>query len=195
MKLFVVRHGQTVANLRNECQGHLPGLLTEQGRCEARIIGNALKNVHFDLCISSDLQRARDTASEIRQCHTTDFPITEDNRLRERFFGPLQGKCFPKVWDEEPFRGQIESLEEMQQRLSSWTEDLIKQHPEQSILVVSHGFTIQLLLALFSQYTLQQIDLIPVIGNCSLSVIEIDRMGKATVSIINQQFSQNETEK
>lgn len=192
MKLFIVRHGQTEANLRNECQGHLPGVLTPQGAQEAGIVGRALKDCFFDVCFCSDLQRALDTAHIIKECHSqNDYPIEIDSRLRERYFGPLQGKKFPIVWDEDLYTGKVESIEEMRERLIGWMEDLKKSYPQGSVLVVSHGFTIQLLLAILSGYPTEEISRIPIIGNCSLSEVEIDILqGEISVYSINRQLSE-----
>ena len=58
---WLVRHGQTIENLKRVSQGHNPGMLSELGWEQARLVGNRLKYEKFNFVTVSDLQRARDT--------------------------------------------------------------------------------------------------------------------------------------
>ena len=62
MKLYVVRHGETVWNKLHKVQGAADIPLAENGISLAEKTGEALKKVSFDLCITSPLIRARKTA-------------------------------------------------------------------------------------------------------------------------------------
>ena len=59
--MYLVRHGQTVENLQRIFQGHLPGMLTEEGRLQAIGLGPQLEDLALDAVVSSDLQRVVDT--------------------------------------------------------------------------------------------------------------------------------------
>ena len=61
MKLFLVRHGQTTANLEKVYSGHKDVELTDKGRREAEGIAHILANFKFDRVYSSDLCRAIET--------------------------------------------------------------------------------------------------------------------------------------
>ena len=61
MKLFLIRHGQTVTNLEKRWTGQSDVALTEQGRWEAEQIRPILAGISFDRVYSSDLSRAVDT--------------------------------------------------------------------------------------------------------------------------------------
>lgn len=61
MKLFLVRHGQTEANLNRIYSGQTDVMLTEEGRQQAMQIRPVLANMTFDRVYSSDLSRAIDT--------------------------------------------------------------------------------------------------------------------------------------
>ena len=65
MKLYIVRHGITEWNALQKVQGSVDIPLAEEGIRLARLTGEALKDVHFDLCFSSPLQRAKQTAELI----------------------------------------------------------------------------------------------------------------------------------
>ena len=69
MKLYVVRHGETVWNELHKVQGEADIPLAENGILLAEKTGEALKNVPFDLCFTSPLVRARKTAELILAKH------------------------------------------------------------------------------------------------------------------------------
>ena len=62
MKLYLVRHGITDWNARKKIQGQVDIPLNEEGKRLARETAEGLSDVPFDLCISSPLCRAKETA-------------------------------------------------------------------------------------------------------------------------------------
>ncbi len=62
MELYIVRHGQSESNAGLEIDDPA---LTQTGRLQARLAGEALKNVRFDKVYVSHLKRAVQTAAEI----------------------------------------------------------------------------------------------------------------------------------
>lgn len=92
LELWLIRHGQTEANARQEFAGWSDVALTEQGRAEARALRGRLEAAAesgargFDGVWASDLQRA---------VHTARLAFGEprvDVRLREMNFGELEGR-------------------------------------------------------------------------------------------------------
>ena len=61
MRLFLVRHGQTTANVERIFAGQADVMLTEQGRQEALAIRPVLADFTFDKVYTSDLTRAIET--------------------------------------------------------------------------------------------------------------------------------------
>ena len=61
MILFMVRHGQTTANVNKIYSGHSDVPLTEEGREQAKALVPVLEKMTFDRIYSSDLSRAIDT--------------------------------------------------------------------------------------------------------------------------------------
>ena len=61
MILFLVRHGQSVANVTKVYSGHNDVALTELGRDQAVALRPVLSDITFDRVYSSDLSRAIDT--------------------------------------------------------------------------------------------------------------------------------------
>lgn len=89
MRLLLIRHGQSRANVEGVLQGATPGELTSLGRWQAAEVADRLAAAAPDLIVSSDLRRARDTAEAIAVA--TDRPVEEDARLREWDVGAYDG--------------------------------------------------------------------------------------------------------
>ena len=68
MLLYIVRHGETPWNRQRRLQGQADIPLNENGVALARQTGEALRGVPFDLCFSSPLLRAMQTADAILRC-------------------------------------------------------------------------------------------------------------------------------
>ena len=62
MKLWLVRHGETEANVAGLYSGHAPTPLTERGMMQARTLGQLLQAVTFDRVLCSELERTHITA-------------------------------------------------------------------------------------------------------------------------------------
>ena len=93
MKLFLVRHGQTTANLNKIYAGQTDVPLTEQGRKEAEAIRPILAPFSFDRVYSSDLSRAIDT----QRLALPGVEATQTPLLREFDVGNLVGRSFSEV--------------------------------------------------------------------------------------------------
>ena len=98
MKLFVVRHGQSQANLGMRYTGQFDTPLTELGIEQAKAVQPILAPYTFDKVYSSDLSRAADTCANA-------LPGVEFERtalLREYDVGTLMGKTWDEVGDFQP---------------------------------------------------------------------------------------------
>lgn len=91
MLIYIVRHGLTEWNKLKKLQGAADVPLAKQGILLAEKTGEALKDVKFDICFTSPLSRARQTA----ECVLGDrnVPIIPDKRIQEINFGDLEGGC------------------------------------------------------------------------------------------------------
>lgn len=95
MRLFLIRHGESQANIDRVYAGHVDTPLTAQGREQARAIRPILEKIPFDCVYTSDLKRAWDTqknALPSAQCIPTEL-------LREFNVGNLAGQSF--VWHKD----------------------------------------------------------------------------------------------
>ena len=179
MRLIITRHGETEENARHICQGQTPGTLSARGINEAHRLGEALKSEKIAHCFCSDQKRAADTA-EIALSHRIGepVPLTFDDRLRERYFGSFEGKVFPPFSDEVIPLEEVETAAQIAVRLRSFLADVVtKFRDEETVLIVSHGFTLRVLLALLRGENPVEITDIRTPDNCSITEVECTNGG------------------
>ena len=93
-KIVFLRHGESQWNLEDRFTGWTDVNLTRNGRTEAKLSGEKLKNrgFSFNLVYTSVLKRARETMKIcLRNMGLSDITIVNDWRLNERHYGALQG--------------------------------------------------------------------------------------------------------
>ena len=173
MKLIIVRHGETEANILRICQGQTQGKLNDEGIAQARKVAERLKNEIFDAIYSSDLQRALDTTTEIAKFHPY-LHINNDKRLRERYFGSFQGQIFPEKMEDFTPSDEIETPEAIALRLNDFLTEIFAKHPDDTLLIVSHGFTIRTMFSLFYGMDAKNTTEIEDIKNTSVSIVLVD---------------------
>ncbi|MEK7690665.1 MAG: histidine phosphatase family protein [Bdellovibrionota bacterium] len=98
-ELYFFRHGETDYNAQGRFQGHLDIPLNEQGRAQADALGKRLRTggISFDLMLSSDLARARETAERVLGALTVTAPLVLDSRLREAMLGDAEGHTWEEI--------------------------------------------------------------------------------------------------
>ncbi|WP_051962928.1 histidine phosphatase family protein [Mesoaciditoga lauensis] len=177
-KIFLVRHGQTDANLYHIVQGQRDTPLNQNGRKQAIEVSKRLKNVKADIVISSDLKRAKETAEIIsREC---DLPLILDKRLREMKLGIWEGKSFEEVmkepsaqiWSKTPSKWKTEgseTLKDVQERMIDAISEFSRRYD--NLIIVSHGIAISTVVAYFKDLSLDSMwEYLP----DNTSVIEMD---------------------
>lgn len=147
--LIIARHGETIENGLNICQGQTPGTLSETGIKENELLGIALQKFSFNTIYSSPLARALHTATTIQQFNPHSTIIT-DGRLMERHLGVLQGKTYPTPYLESDLYEGMETVESMADRMKLFLSHVKQKHPGETIVIVSHGYLIKVLLSLLS---------------------------------------------
>ena len=152
MKIYFVRHGQTVSNKKGTVTGHIDSPLNEEGIKQAQKTTLEIPS-HFSEIYSSDLVRCKQTTEIIN--NKLHLPVKYDARLRERDFGSLAGKTWEEIgldfkdldsnqkYDYRPYGG--ESVEDVKKRLFAFVEDIRHSKKHGEILVVTHGGIIRLL--------------------------------------------------
>ena len=147
--LIFIRHGETPWNALLKVQGCTDISLSDEGRTQAMLLANRLQG-DFNAVYCSPLERAFETASII--CGNSQKPIAVDD-LREINFGSWEGFTFKEIKTKYPnefnnwlvddtdgtmLDGDI-SIRNVSQRAIDCIYPLIKKHPDETILIVSHG--------------------------------------------------------
>jgi broad specificity phosphatase PhoE len=169
MKLFLVRHGESVHNHSHICSGRIDCPLSLTGKLQVSEVAEKLKGESIDLIISSDLQRARDTAIAIAKFHECE--VFTDELLRERNFGPNEGKPFPKSWDWTRLPEEVESDEAICCRVAEFLTKLGK-HKNKNILVASHAGVMMALLTILNEQDSSEFYKYEGIKNTEVKIIE-----------------------
>ena len=85
MRLWLIRHGETEANVAGLYSGHSPTPLTPRGLAQAETLRDLLSVVPFDYVLCSELERAQQTAARVLQ--SRDLAVHTTPLLNEMFFG------------------------------------------------------------------------------------------------------------
>lgn len=137
--LFLVRHGETVANNAQILQGHQGGELNETGKAQAREVAEDLKNEKIDAFVASDLNRAIQTCEIIAAPHgVSRKDIATTPLLRERDWGSFTGKYIPDLENAE-WPDDVETLEHMKSRARNFLTWIKTTYPDKVVLAVGHG--------------------------------------------------------
>lgn len=134
--LYLVRHGETKDNVARIIQGQRQGELTPAGIAQMEDLAVSLSEVHFDAIISSDLQRAFDSAQILS--HQLNLPVQTTPLLRERDWGDFTGRFIPDLKG-LPMPENVEKMEALLLRAKSFLEWGKTTFPDKTILAVGHG--------------------------------------------------------
>ena len=118
--LYLVRHGETVANAAQILQGWQGGELNETGKAQAHDVAEKMRNERIDVFVASDLRRAIQTCTIIASAKGVNQEgIVTTPLLRERDWGSFTGKFIPDLENVE-WPDDVESLEHMKSRAQNF---------------------------------------------------------------------------
>lgn len=162
-KYFVLRHGESKANVAKIILSHLADgvkeeyTLTQKGEQQVK---DSVEKIKADgvlgsstIIYSSSFSRAKRSAEIAKEVLGVYHEIIFDDRLRERNFGDFEkthNSNYQKIWDEDMkdpkhTKNNVESAEEVQKRVVSLILDIEKQYTNKNVLLVSHGDALQIL--------------------------------------------------
>jgi len=153
MKLILVRHGESEANIASRINDDPSRIvsLTERGRAQAEAASDRLREMPFTHAYVSEFPRARQTAEILLRHHACVPHI--DARINERRSGMdgLPVEMFNDLVRADPLRikpERGESFLELMERLRSFLDEAAARHPDGVLLAVSHENPILAALAL-----------------------------------------------
>jgi len=157
-RVFIVRHGATVLSAEDRFAGVTDVELSEEGREQARCLAERLSDEKISAVYASPLGRTVETARILAAPHN--LPVQTCDGFREISHGHWEGmkrheveKKFPQEmadWEKNPYTfapsGGESGLAVTARALPALI-DLVRKHPGENILIVSHKATIRLLLS------------------------------------------------
>lgn len=141
--IYLLRHA-AYENPKNIFHGRLPGFpISNEGSLQAYKLAKYFRNKPIDAIYSSPLKRAYQTAKAIAKNHN--LKVQRDDRLLD-IRTPLQGKPISYMkaihWNfyrPEFIRAGGERLSEIFKRMHALIQDILRQHVDHHVILVSHG--------------------------------------------------------
>ena len=130
---YFLRHGETAQNRARICQGQTDVPLNAAGMAQARQAAPVVADLPVRRIIASDLQRVQMTIAPVLEQRS--WPQTRNVALRERHFGPRQGKPIrDDHWD--ALDEGVETIDAFVDRVCCC---LAAELHEDHVLVAAHG--------------------------------------------------------
>jgi broad specificity phosphatase PhoE len=155
-ELILIRHGETDWNVEGRYQGQSDVPLNPIGVKQARDLARKFIPRSLDTIFSSNLSRAQQTALMLSEA--TGAPLHLDPRLREIDQGEWEGMLFSdirtrysEVYEQRrhyplevaPPGG--ETVGQVRERVLEAVKEIIQQHPNRRIAIVSHGLALAII--------------------------------------------------
>jgi probable phosphoglycerate mutase len=157
-RVLMVRHGATVVSAEDRFAGESDVELSEEGREQARRLAERLSRQKISAVYASPLGRTMETARILAAPHHLE--VQPRDALREISHGHWEGMTPREVeekfanemaeWEKDPYTfappGGESGLAVTARALPALI-DLVREHPSENFLIVSHKATIRLLLS------------------------------------------------
>ena len=164
-ELLLVRHGETEDNLRQIMQGQTHGRLTAHGRQQAEALAQQLSSKKIDVLVSSDLQRAIDTAVIIGAPHH--LPLVTTPLLRERDWGGFTGRFIPDLKDEK-WPDDVETMAQLMARSRDFIDFVLTHYAGCCVVAVGHGIINKAIQAVYHKKPIHEV---PRMGNAEVRTL------------------------
>lgn len=199
IRLILVRHGETAANVAGQWTGVLETELTEHGETQIAAVAQRLAaEVGNPVAIyTSPLRRARRTAEGIGAALDLEPQVVED--LREVDFGHLDGVTIeemkahhPEIYERWKDRGDAsftwpggDRRADFFHRVAVACDEILSRHTRGTIIVVGHGGTLRSCLSHLLPQELSEWWTYP-LSNCAVSEVTVEH-GTARLVRLNDK--------
>lgn len=159
-EFYLIRHGQTSANVMKMKQGTINTEMTylnDNGQKQAQTLAKNFDISFADRIICSPLHRTEQTAKILNQ--TANLPISFDKRLLEISYGQWDGQknadlrakhpdAYNDYWDDVlpsyvQYATDGEKFDDVISRVHEFLIDTVNKYPDEKIICVTHGFTVK----------------------------------------------------
>lgn len=191
MKLVMIRHPVTLANVQGVVQHEVNGDVAPEGYEQIERLVSRLQPEHFDYCYSSDANRCRILAEAISKYR--EISLQYSPLFREINNGVWNGSKKADIErlsladpiNVRPENG--ESLQDLANRTKQGLEFIKSRGGERNVLI-SHGWFLKMFLGL--QLGMDMVDAITKLkfSNCSISEIELKEQGCLVEYLNNRDY-------
>lgn len=179
-EIYLIRHTQAEGNRYRIMQGHWDGDITARGAQQIELLAERFRTIPVDAVYSSDLYRARRTASAAARWRN--LPIRTDVRLREINVGPWETEFFGNAFHADPdlarrfiydpdsfYLEGAETYAQVGERASAALEEIARANAGKTVAVVSHGVTIRCILSRVTGINLRDVQALPICRNTAVT--------------------------
>lgn len=155
-RIYLVRHGQSLGNLKATFLGHTDLDLSPLGYSQAKLTCKYLESKAIDIIYSSDLLRAYNTSQPL--CKALGLEAIKVEDLREIYAGEWEGKTFDhltekymqtySVWRNDIGNAKIDGGETVRQLYDRITKEIGKialENDGKTVAVFTHATPIRVL--------------------------------------------------
>lgn len=187
--LYLMRHGQTLFNVRKKVQGWCDSPLTDLGIGQAKIARRYFDDnkIVFDHAYASTSERASDTLELV-----TDMDYCRVKGLKEWNFGTFEGESEdlnPKLPYGDFFVAYGgEGEMQLRQRIADTLLEIIRKDDHEIVLAVSHGAACRGFMRYWAHTS--NVEQKERIGNCAIFKYEFENDTFKLLEIINHNFDE-----
>ena len=198
IKLYLLRHGETVWNKQKKIQGQLNSPLTEEGIEKLKKTAETLERTDFQGVYTSHMERTVETAGIIldknRKNLEKPVKIQKMRELNEIHFGIWQGKTYEEIKKEYPqeydnyfnspdtYRARVIGGDDLSEGLESFLggmEKIVSFEKTRSgsgkILIITHGTVLELFINYVKNRRMDNLDERKLIGNGEYKIFSYDK--------------------
>jgi probable phosphoglycerate mutase len=194
-QVIFLRHGQAKNNTDRILAGRTEGIpLTETGIKQAKHTAELLEHMNISAIYSSPIQRAKHTAEIAGQHNSVD--VTIDERLIELDMGKFTGMHYDKIFNSHGnvfmkfYNGEleiahngVETFTQVKSRVLSLVDDIIKKHPDENVVLVTHMDPIKAMLSTIVELSPTNLFEL-IIANASLNIFR-EKENRFSISGLN----------
>lgn len=186
--VYIIRHGETENNRLYKFVGSTDQLLNDRGIAQAETLRKPMSEVHLDRIYTSPYLRTTMTAERVR--NGRDIEVIGDRGLCEIHCGKWEGLGKPEIealwpgqielWEHTPDLLHMEDGEtfsQVQERAVKAFTDIVKKEHGNSVAVVSHMLTIQLIMAKLLSVPIRDVWQMVRLENTSITTMQIHDNG------------------
>lgn len=180
--LYLVRHGQSMANVRGVFTGQADEALSPLGVRQAARVADLFRDIPIDAVYASDLCRAVQTVEPVAR--EKGLTVQRDPALREIFAGPWEGMAYEDIaraypedferWLHDTANARCtdgESVGEMAARVFAAVRRIAGERPGQSVLIGTHATPVRAVISILTAGDVSGIGEVPWAPNGAVTVL------------------------